>query len=192
MKIGILGGTFDPVHKGHLEIAQKAKEQFSLSKVIFIPALIPPHKLERRDIAPAPYRLKMVQLAVLEDPAFEVSDMELNRADISYTVDTLQALKTLHPNDEFYLIVGADSLEGMPQWREPEKIAQMAQVAVAPRRKFVFPGNMNMKMLWIDMPLYDYSSSEIREKIRSGKSIRGMVPPAVENYIVDKKLYLKG
>src|SRR3989338_1455725 len=106
MKIGVLGGTFDPIHLGHLMLAGAAKNQYGLDKVVFVPAFIPPNKLNRRDITPAPYRYEMVRLAIQDIPGFEISDIELSRPDISYTVDTLRSFKQQFPDAEFYLIMG--------------------------------------------------------------------------------------
>src|SRR3989338_5393234 len=181
MKIVILGGTFDPIHLGHVALAQRAKEQFHLNKIFFIPAGIPPHKQAHENVTPAPHRFRMVELAIEGISDFKVLPIETKRAGISYTVDTLDAFKKIYPDDELYLILGADSLAEIPTWREPERIQQLAKMIVVPRRASktaAYPENV----LKIDMPICDLSSSEIREKIRQGKSVHGMLTPRVEEY----------
>lgn len=192
MKIGILGGTFDPIHSGHLAIALAAKDQFHLDKVLFIPAFIPPHKVSKRDMTPAPYRYRMVELAIRGNPAFEVSDIELNRPDVSYTVETLRDLKTKYPKAELYLIIGADSLAEMAGWREPEEIKKMAVLLAAPREGYSrdnFPKDSRVQ--WIEMKEYPAASTQIRinlEKARRDKDEKNL-PLPVSDYIEKMKLY---
>ncbi len=188
MRIGILGGTFDPIHQGHLSLARAAQKQFELAKVLFIPAFIPPHKKDRSDITPAPHRYRMVEMAISEEPDFEISDIEFIRPEISYTVDTLKQLKKAHPGDELFLIMGADSLEGMPSWKEPEEIAKMAGLLAAKR-----PGSSASRLKnvsWIDMPECPVSSSEVRNNLTRGTgSCEKVLPVKVEHYIRKMKLY---
>ena len=211
MKIGILGGTFDRIHEGHLTLARAAREQFSLGKILFIPAFIPPHKAARRDLTPAPYRYRMVELAIKGEPAFEISDVELNRPDVSYTVDTLRALKMKYPQAGLFLIVGSDTLAEIPHWREPEEIARLATILVA-RRFSPHPVPLPLRgrgeaarraslargrgegtdVHWIEMPGCPISSSAIREAIRQGRPLeKGVLPQDVEDYIRKMKLYEK-
>ncbi len=191
MKLGIFGGTFDPIHEGHLALVRKAKEQFGLDKILFIPAFIPPHKAGRHDLTPAPYRYRMVELAIAKEPDFEISPMELNRPDISYTVDTLRLLKEKKSEAKLYLILGEDSLAEIASWREPEEIYKRATLVVGHREGDYPPVKKDQKILWIDMPVCAYSSSEIRRLIREGKSVHSMVPYEVETYIHQMKLYQK-
>ena len=188
MKTGILGGTFDPVHQGHLALARAAARQFALDRVLFIPALIPPHKAARRDMTPAPYRYRMTELAIMGEEKFEISDIEFSRPEISYTADTLHALKEKFPDDEFFLILGEDSLAEMPRWKEPERIKKLAALIAAKR-----PGaeaSHASGVQWIQMQACPISSSGIREKIRqSGKAGPAVLPPAVEEYIHTMRLY---
>lgn len=187
-RIGILGGTFDPIHHGHLALAKAAQKQFQLDKVLFIPAFIPPHKTDRADITPAPYRYRMVEMAVLEEPGFEVSDIEFTRPEVSYTADTLRLLKMLNPDADLFLILGQDSLAAMPSWKEPEEIFKMAGILAAKRR-----GSSSVEfenVSWIDMPESPLSSSRIRESLLSGKSSgEQFFPEKVEQYIKKMKLY---
>jgi nicotinate-nucleotide adenylyltransferase len=189
MKIGILGGTFDPIHEGHLAIARAAKKQFQLDKVFFIPALAPPHKVGRRDLTPAAHRYRMVELAIRNEPAFEISDIEFNRPDLSYTVETLRMLKSKHPNNEWFLILGADSLAELHKWRESDEIKTLATILVAAR-----PGtkkdHYGHEVNWVSMPEQPISSSEIRKHISEGTPIpQGALPEAVEGYIKKMHLY---
>lgn len=191
MKIGILGGTFDPIHLGHLAIAKAAQKQFCLDKVLFIPAFIPPHKVARRDLTPAEYRYQMVKLAIADEPAFEICKIELDRPDISYTVDTLRALKKLYPDDELFLILGEDSLEAFSSWREPEEITRLAHILVAHRNGVQQKIDLNGKLEWIQVPVCPFASSEIRKRLSQKQGGAGMLPLAVEKYIREKKLYLE-
>lgn len=192
MRLGILGGTFDPIHQGHLFLAKTAAEQYALDKVLFVPALIPPHKTAKRDITPAPYRFHMVELALKGHPKFEVSDIEFNRPDISYTVETLRLLKQKHPMDELFLIVGADSAAGFSEWKEPQEIQKMAVVLAAAR-----PGSSKapceaMDVHWLEMLEKDISSSAIRKTFAEGKALEsGRLCGEVETYIRKMKLYQK-
>ncbi|MBI3307175.1 MAG: nicotinate-nucleotide adenylyltransferase [Candidatus Omnitrophica bacterium] len=189
LKIGILGGTFDPIHFGHLSLARHAKDQFHLDKVLFIPALIPPHKLSRRDITPAPYRYHMVELAIQNQPEFEISDLELNRPDISYTVDTLRDLEKTYPQSEFYLIVGADTLAEVPHWHESEEIMNKVKFLAAKREIEGETKIHSAYIHWINMPLFKISSSQIRRFISNGQSAAEWLPEAVGRYIQEMKLY---
>jgi len=188
MKIGLLGGTFDPIHKGHLQLARAAQKAFQLNKILFIPAFIPPHKKSQRDLTPAPYRLEMVQRAIEGEETFEVSDMELNRPEISYTVDTLKILKHQNPHDELFLILGADSLREIGTWREPESIKQLAKLLVAPRENLDLKGDEGEYQM-IPMPLCPISSTEIRLRLKRQESVQDILPKNIEAYIRGKGLY---
>ena len=190
MKIGILGGTFDPLHQGHLQLARAAKTQYGLDKVIFMPAFIPPHKAAHRDLTPAPYRLRMVQLAVQGEAGFEAGDLELNRPEISYTVDTLRALEGLYPKASFYLILGADAAAGMRDWKEPEEIFKRAHILAAARPGFSLPGNP--KIQTIKMPSCDLASTALRAAIGRGERPGPeQMPEAVAQYLFSLNLYHK-
>ena len=190
-KIGIFGGTFDPIHRGHLDLARHALKQFRLTKVLFVPALIPPHKSARRDMTPAPYRYRMVETAVREEPQFEVSDIEFSRPEISYTVDTLRTLKKFYPSSELYLILGADSLAEIPKWREADEIVKLARLLVA-RRPGVTVVLPPYSVQWIDMSECSLSSSEIRQAISRGDLLPDeIVPQDVQDYIQKMQLYRK-
>jgi nicotinate-nucleotide adenylyltransferase len=187
-RIGILGGTFDPPHNGHIAIAWAALDEFRLAKIIFIPAKIPPHKL-KKNIAPQQDRINMLSLAVAGHDKFEISDIELHREGPSYTVDTLTRLHQLYPNDELVLLIGADNVVEMETWREPDKIAALSTIAAVNRPGFTPKGRFADKVVLFEMPPSEISSTDIRKKIRAGLPITGMVPEAVEEYILSHRLY---
>lgn len=183
MRIGILGGSFDPIHHGHLILARAAKEELGLDRVLFIPANVSPHKTESKP-ATAENRLKMVELAIRSEASFEVSDIELKRPAPSYTVDTLRELKKLHPRDELVLLIGADNVTKFDTWREPDEIRRLAQLAVLDRAGGSAPH------AWpVVRRLIDISSTEIRNRTGGGRSIRYLTPDSVCDYISAHGLY---
>ena len=188
MKIGFLGGTFDPIHKGHLSLAQAAKKQYKLDQVIFVPARIPPHKTDRQ-VTPVDDRLHMTELALKQESDFKLSRVEIDRSEPSFTIETLRQFKKEYPDDEIFLIMGSDSLKELSTWREPEAIQQLANLLVAVRRDAEFSKQLGTGILKIDMPLCPISSTEIRNEIRSEKSVTRWLVPDVEHYIREKGLY---
>jgi nicotinate-nucleotide adenylyltransferase len=192
-KMGILGGTFDPIHMGHLVLAQQVKEKLKLGQVMFIPCLIPPHKT-RRKLSPAKDRFRMVETAVQDNLAFSVSDMELKRGGLSYTVDTLRQLRCSHPDTELYFLTGSDVLDEIHTWKDPEEIYRLAKMVIAVRPGFDSIDSKNpfaKKSMLVEITGVDISSSRIRQKVKKGQSIKYLVPPKVEEYILKKKLYLQ-
>ena len=190
-KIGILGGTFDPIHLGHLVLAEQVAEKLKLDQVIFIPCLRSPHKT-RQKLSPAQDRLRMTQLALEDNPSFSVSDIELKRKGLSYTVDTLKELKNLHPNSQIYFLTGSDVLDELGAWKHPEQIYRLAKVVIATRPgfdKFDRRNRFAKKSIVVPITGIDVSSSEIRRRVKMGKSIKYLVPSGVEDYIRKKKLY---
>ena len=195
-RMGLMGGTFNPIHMGHLIIAEEARERFALEKVIFIPSYITPNKEVKA--APAEERLRMVELAVESNPYFSVSDMEIRQKGMSYTVSTLRALKERYGDDwELYFISGTDAVASLPLWYQPEQILSLCRFIGAVR-----PGGIqkaeevvasfkkrgkNIELL--PVPAIDISSTDIRNRIRNGKSVRYMVPEKVYTYIKEKRLY---
>lgn len=196
---GIMGGTFNPIHYGHLLMCEAIREEFGLKKILFIPAQNPPHKsldgvLEGTD------RLNMVKLAIEGNPFFDVSTLELERSGLSYTVDTLKLLKeALGEDEQLLLIIGADSLVQLPSWKAFRGILELAALIVAKR-----PDTLNHELEWSahalrnyygaklfisEAPAYDFSSTAIRERIKNGLSIHYMVPEKVEHYIRINRLY---
>ena len=190
-RLGILGGTFDPIHSGHLILAEQIKEELKLQKVIFIPSANPPHK-ENHPISSAKDRLQMVKLAIEDNPDFIISDLELKREGKSYTIDTLSRLTKLYKGSEFFFLLGSDVVEELPTWKEPDKIFQKVKVVIALRPGFdrINPEDRFVKKsLLIPINGLNISSTQVRERIRQGKSIRYLVPAGVEEFIQSKNLY---
>ncbi|GAB4331889.1 MAG: nicotinate-nucleotide adenylyltransferase [Calditrichia bacterium] len=192
-KLGILGGTFNPVHFGHLIIAEYLREELGLTEVRFLPAKI--HALkDNREIAPAKARLEMLQLATAGNPHFTVDDRELEREGTSYTVDTLEEMWHEYDREttEIYFIIGQDNLATLNQWKAPEKIAQLCRLVVACR-----PGYQRMELdvpwwrelLWVKTPQIEISSTDIRKRIREGRSLRYLLPESVIAYIYNNFPY---
>lgn len=190
-KIGILGGTFDPVHLGHLVLAEQVLEKLRLDRVIFIPSASPPHKTERR-LSSARDRFRMTALALEGNPKFSISDMELKREGLSYTVDTLKTLRKAYRNSEIYFLAGSDMLEEIHTWRDPEQVYKLAKMIIAIRPGFDgfdCDNHFAKKSIIVPITGMDISSSRIREMVGKGESIRYLVPLKVEEYIEKKKLY---
>lgn len=194
MNVGVLGGTFDPVHLGHLILAEQARAELGLDLVLFVPAGEPWRKAHRT-ITPGPHRLAMLELAIDDNDAFGISDLEVRREGPTYTADTLEALTGERLDDEFSFIVGADALADLPNWHEPERIVQHAVLAVAPRSDDVaaatpvIAGIDGARVVRFVMPRIDISSTDIRARVARGASIRYLVPDAVERYVRDHALY---
>lgn len=188
-RIGLFGGTFDPPHAGHLAIAEWAREQLRLDRVLFVPAGTPPHKRGRR-MSSAAARVAMTRLAVRGHPAFRVSTLEVRRAGPSFTADTLRDLHAAFPGARLFLIMGEDSLDDFRTWHEPGAIAALATLAVArrPDRPRTRP-RPPRGVVWLDNPGLDLSSSGIRARARAGRSVRYLVPDAVAAYMVRRRLY---
>lgn len=195
LRLGVLGGTFDPIHLGHLLLAETAREELGLERVLFVPAGDPWRKQERA-ISSAEHRLAMVRLAVADLPEYQVSTLEVDRPGPSYTADTLEAIARENPGAELYLLLGQDALADLPFWRYPQRIAQLSILAVARRPGFEAAAaeslaslDISRRIRWLDMRAIDISASAIREKVRAGRSIRFLVPAAVEEYILRHGLY---
>jgi nicotinate-nucleotide adenylyltransferase len=191
----VLGGTFDPVHNGHLALAQAARKQLGLGRLIYVPAGLPWRKSGRK-ITPAPQRLQMLSLAVKGRPGTEISPIEVERRGPSYTAETLAVLARDHPGAELYFIVGEDALADLPHWRQPREILALAKLAVARRRVGEKPSGewkempgIQERVVWLDMAPVEISASEVRRRVRHGEPISAMVPPAVEAYIEQQGLY---
>ena len=199
-RVGIMGGSFDPVHMGHLIIAQDAVEQLSLSKVIFIPAAVPPHKQHLKQLS-AEHRLNMLQLAVETDQRFSVSDTEVRRGGLSYTVDTLQGLRDSLQTETLFLIVGSDTLVDLHTWYKIDQVLEMCEIATFIRpgeesirsieQKIKLSAKQKMQLMQnlMDAHRIEISSTEVRTRLLRGESIRYLVPPAVEAYIKTHGLY---
>ena len=216
--IGLLGGSYDPVHRGHLELARKVRLKFQLDSVVFIPAFLSPHKLDHPSAAPG-HRLEMLRLALASHPDFDLSEVELKRKGPSYTVDTLRQIKNERPDPEYFLIMGQDSFEGLETWKDARKLLEECHLIVAHRpggsREFSQSVQHLLQCLGVsyqpapsyegvtcwrnpatqttlqffNMPPMQVSSSEVRKKIAAGEEIRNLLPPEVENYIIKNQLY---
>ncbi len=187
-KIGIFGGSFNPVHLGHLLVAQDIFEKLKLDKMLFIPAFAPPHK---RHLLSYQHRFKMLKLAIAGNPFFELSDIEAKRGGKSFTVDTLRELKKIYPNDQLYLIIGADQFRELSNWKEPKKLCQLAKIVVMSRPNCPIPAaknrlanTMTLKVIQIEI-----ASKLIRKRISQGLSVRYMLPEKVWHYIIKNRLY---
>ena len=199
MRLGIYGGSFDPVHHGHLLMAESFREQCALDQLWLIPASQPPHK-QHRQLAPAKHRLEMLRLATSGHSAFVVSTIETSRDGISYTVDTLAEVAAQNADAELLLLIGSESLSALPTWRDPRGICELAIPAVVHRRgkeidysvltNLVSPERLErIRTCQIDNPLIEISSTEIRRRVAAGQSIRYRTPRAVEKYIETHGLY---
>jgi len=188
-KIGILGGSFDPPHIGHVAVAEAAKDQLDLAKVLFMPAPRPPHKDAEGSWET---RLEMARLAVEDVVGVEISRHEVETPGSSYTVEMLRRYRELY-DDEIYFILGADSLRDLPGWRDPQTILELATIVVFPRNDIapVLEVQGDASVVVFERPVIDVSSSDIREKRRRGESIESLVPPAVHGYILDHSLYTR-
>lgn len=198
MDVGILGGTFDPIHLGHLKIADEARLRLGLDQVIFVPAGQPWLKVDRAITLPA-HRTEMVRRAIVVYPYFEISTIEVDRPGPSYAVDTLAILqKQLGIEAKLFFLLGWDSLSEIPRWREPSKLIQMCQLVVVPRPGFeqtlldtleLSISGIAKNVILLDMPYIDISSTDIRGRVAQGLSIKHLVSEAVESYIEEYKLY---
>ncbi len=200
MRLGIYGGSFDPVHLGHLLVAENCREQQKLDEVWFIPAAISPHKTHAAP-AEAHHRLEMLKLAIGGYEPFRLSTLEIDRGGVSYTVDTLEALHGEDPNREMFLILGADALDDLPKWKEPRRICELAiplvvRRAYAPDPDFSVLANLMTherivaaQAAQVNMAPIGIASSDIRRRVAAGKSIRFRTSRAVEKYIETHGLY---
>jgi nicotinate-nucleotide adenylyltransferase len=195
-RLGVLGGTFDPPHVGHLWLATLAADELNLSRVLFMPAAQPPHK--RRRLTRATDRLLMTRLAIGDDARFELCPIEMERPGPSFTVDSLLELRRMYPDAELWLVMAADSLAAIDTWREPDQLLDLALWAVGPR-----PGHDGLtreelaerftdradRIRLLEGPALDVSSTEIRGRVAAGRAIRYLVPRAVEQLVVERRLY---
>lgn len=198
-RIGVFGGSFNPVHIGHLTIAQDAVEQLELDRLIFMPAAVPPHKQDKV-LADGNHRLEMLRLATESNPGFEVSEMELQRGGVSYTFDTMTQIQNEHPDAELFFIIGLDSLPELHLWRNVNELLELCTVVPFARggedptlvtEKIQLSNEWKKRLLerMIRIHEIEVSSSEIRMRVAEGLSIRYLVPPEVEMYIAEHHLY---
>jgi nicotinate-nucleotide adenylyltransferase len=198
MRLGLYGGSFDPVHFGHLLLAEQCREQCGLDAVRFLPAGWPPHKASD-GLTDGEARAEMLEFAVAGMPQFSVDRRELDRPGKSYTVDTLEAFHAEDPTRELFFLIGGDSLDELTTWRNPERIAQLATIVAVNRGDRPLPDEAALKerlgpvvaprVRFVTMPGLDVSATDIRERVRDGRSIRFLTPRAVEQYIAQHGLY---
>jgi nicotinate-nucleotide adenylyltransferase len=199
VKIGILGGTFDPVHNGHLAIARAAMKKLGLKKVVFIPSHRTPLK-DRPNISEPGHRWKMLEAAIGDTKGFEISDIELYRPGPSYTIDTLKALKAgFNPGDELFFIMGWDSLNELPRWKQAAELVKLCTIAAFTRPNTPEPDMKKLEKaipglkghyVLLDIPPVDISSTDIRDMVKDGRDIGELVPAPVKKYIREQRLYL--
>jgi nicotinate-nucleotide adenylyltransferase len=200
MRIGIYGGTFDPVHLGHLILAEQCRDQGRLDQVWFVPAYQPPNKREQ-GITRFEQRIEMLQLALAGNSAFRINELEKERSGPSYTVDTVAELQRRHPGDDFFLLVGGDSLLDLPNWYQPRRLVQSVGLMVMYRPGYPelsaeqlrsalqLPDEAGLRLQVAQTPLIDIASRELRRSIAECRSVRYLVPRAVECYVQEKRLY---
>lgn len=200
MRLGIFGGSFNPVHYGHLLLAEACREQAGLDEVWFVPNALSPLKQDQPP-APAKHRVEMLQLAIGGHEAFRLSTLELDRGGISYTVDTLAEVAAQQPHSDIYFLMGADSLADLPKWREPQRICELALPLVvrrhgSPEPQYHVLASLltterleKVRQMTVEMPIIELSSSDLRRRAAAGKSLRYRMPRAVEKYIETHELY---
>lgn len=206
MRLGIFGGSFDPVHYGHLLLAESCREQARLDEVWFLPAAVPPHKQQEAK-TPAAARIEMLELAIGGHPAFKVCRFEVERGGVNYTADTLAHLAAENPGAELFFLMGADSLRDLPTWHEPARVCELAipvvvarsfagqpdetvEVDYSPLAQLVDERRLEaIRQHQVQMPRIDLSSREIRRRVAAGKTIRYQTPRAVEKYLEAARLY---
>jgi len=198
MDIGVLGGTFDPIHNGHLVVAEEVRDQLKLSEVLFVPAGQPWLKPDS-PIAVAEYRVQMVRLALAGKPYFKLSTLEIERGGPSYTVDTIAELQAqLGIGDELFFILGWENLVELPQWKEPARLVKMCRLVAVPRPGYPHPDlkaleaaipGLSQRVIFLDRPQIDINASAIRSRVARGLSIEHFVPEAVDRYIHQHGLY---
>ena len=216
-KLGILGGTFNPIHYGHLAAAEEVRERLKLDRILFIPSSLPPHKFEE-DVPSALQRMEMIRLATTGNPHFEPSDIEIKRGGTSYTIDTIESLRLSYPGAELFFITGLDTFLDIKTWRDWDKLLSLCSFVVLSRPGYSFadlrsidfmksaeremldldrgllthakitPGSFTLYMEMI--PLYDISSTDIRRRVKEGGNIKYLLPDSVEVYIIKKGLYV--
>ncbi|MBN2238580.1 MAG: nicotinate-nucleotide adenylyltransferase [Dehalococcoidales bacterium] len=201
MKTGILGGTFDPVHNGHILIASETIKRLGLDEVLFMPAARSPFKLDI-SAASVEHRVRMVELAIADYRGFRLSTIEIDRAGPSYTVDTLEILNERSGElNELFFIIGLDSLLTLPDWKKPERIVRLCRIVTVCRPGYEIPRlaeleeklpGLQESLILLEEPLVDISSTDIRQRIRQGSSVSDMLPPKVEDYIRENTLYREG
>lgn len=195
-KMGLFGGTFDPIHTGHLIVVELIRDELQLDQIIFIPTKKHPLK-DNKSISPETDRLAMIRFAIEDNPYLSLSDMEVKKDSVSYTVDTIRAFRELYPPDEYdlFFLMGMDNINQLHLWKEPDTLLQLCRIVAFGRPGFELHGEAERFLPYIEtiqIPLLEISSSYIRKRIQAGRSIRYLVPAKVEAYIRQKHLYQEG
>ena len=198
MNIGVMGGTFDPIHMGHIIVAEEARTRMNLAETLFVPACLPWLKTDS-PISAAEHRVEMVRLAIADKPYFKLSTVEIERGGPSYTVDTVAGLRgQIGAEDELFLILGWDSLAELPRWHEPSRLIEMCRLVVVPRPGYSRPElesldeslpGISQRVMFFDKPEMDISASNIRERVAKGLSVHHLIPRPVNRYIKEHGLY---
>ncbi len=198
MNIGVMGGTFDPVHMGHLIVAEEARTRMNLAETLFVPACLPWLKSDS-PISAAEHRVEMVRLAIADKPYFKLSTVDIERGGPSYTVDTVASLRgQIGAEDELFMILGWDSLAELPQWHEPSRLITMCRLVVVPRPGYSRPElkslgkslpGISQRVIFLDKPEIDISASNIRERVAKGLSVHHLVPTPGNRYIKEHRVY---
>jgi len=202
MNIGVLGGTFDPIHMGHLIIAEEVRARLDLTEILLVPAGQPWLKLNNANaISPAEHRLEMVRLAIADEPAFKLSTTEIERPGPSYTVDTMAELRNqIGAEGKLYFVLGWDNLNQLPRWHQPQRLVELCRLVPVRRVGFASPDldsleaavpGLSKSLVMLDTPQIEISASEIRQRVARGLSIHQLVPEPVEQYIIEHGLYVK-
>lgn len=187
-RVGLYGGTFNPIHNSHLIVADQVGNALGLDEVLFLPDVIPPHVDHKESIEPQ-LRLEMIQLAIEGNPLFGIELAEVKRGGISYTFDTIAELKRLHPENDYYFIIGGDMVEYLPKWHRIDELAKM--VTFVGVQRLGYQTKSKYPVIWVDAPLINISSTDIRHRVESGQSIRYLVPDKVAEFIKEHHLYLE-
>ncbi|MEQ8764422.1 MAG: nicotinate-nucleotide adenylyltransferase [Planctomycetota bacterium] len=199
-RLGLYGGTFNPIHDGHLHVARSARSRFGLDRVWLIPSHVPPHR-SSEGLVDAEHRLGMIRAAVADDAGLEASDIEVRRPGRSYTIDTIREVSEAMPETELYFVIGSDSLPELPSWREAKALVSLCQIITVLRRGHPATGLDRVRAFFgdalteklesgfLELDPVPVSSTEIRERLRRGESIRGLVPVGVAAYIAEHDLY---
>ncbi|WP_367342327.1 nicotinate-nucleotide adenylyltransferase [Limosilactobacillus sp.] len=185
-RVGIYGGTFNPIHNAHLLVADQAGKALCLDRVLFMPDYQPPH-VDHKDAIDARDRVAMIKLAIADNSFFGLEMDEINRQGVSYTYDTMKRLKKKHPDTDYYFIIGGDMVDYLPKWHKIDELAKMVQFVGVRRPKA--DNFSKYPVIWVDVPQVDFSSTDIRKRVANGRPIRYMVPSAVQDYIEEHHLY---
>lgn len=185
-RIGIMGGTFNPIHNGHLIMAEQVMSQLGLDQIFFIPNNIPPHVDTKTAIA-GEIRAKLIELAIKDNEKFILNRMELTQGGISYSINTVKRLKTENPDVDFYFIIGGDEVAYLPKWKQIDELVKLVTFVAVKRAGF--KQTSHYPVIWVDAPLIEISSTDLRKRIKSNQSIRYLVPQSVANYIEKNGLY---